>query len=272
MHAMQLLLRQPLRSGLAIIRPSCRRSFVSSVPPKKLSLAAQSPAPRQGSICLQCRFRTQIRKFSSPSKPENELPSSKPTPEPENLHTIPDAGNDFTSATVNNEGQQATESIRLEQKQDLNTLEEDNLPSDAERRRSQLSKKFTDLMDNIQGNVFIAGQKLNDLTGYSGIEKLKRAIETQGILSHVRFQGLSNPKQRMKSWKGALLSDKPKKHTRQPSTVAPPHNAKSMNSSKENMPGLLQTLSASRLSTVPTTPTKLPKPRRRSFSQKRNTS
>lgn len=109
------------------------------------------------------------------------MPSSKPAPELENLYTIPEASKEFASATVNNEKQQATESIRFEQKQDSDILEEDNLPSDAERRRSQLSKKFTDLMDNIQGNVFIAGQRLNDLTGYSGIEKLKRDIETQGI-------------------------------------------------------------------------------------------
>jgi sensitive to high expression protein 9 len=72
------------------------------------------------------------------------------------------------------------------------TLEEDSLPSQMEKRRSQLSKKFTDLMDNIQGNVFIAGQKLNDLTGYSGIEKLKKEIETQGqfmkILSFLSTQ------------------------------------------------------------------------------------
>lgn len=187
MQTMQLLLRQPLRNGLAIIRPPCQRSFVSSVPPKKLSLSAQNPASRQGSICLQCRFRTQSRRYSSPSKQENELPSSKPTPELENLHTIPDTGKDFASATVNNEGQEVTESIRLEEKQTSNPLEEDNLPSDAERRRSQLSKKFTDLMDNIQGNVFIAGQKLNDLTGYSGIEKLKQNIETQGICPTFRY-------------------------------------------------------------------------------------
>lgn len=187
---MQLLLRQPLRNGLAIIRPPCQRSFISSVPPKKLSLSAPNPASRQGSICLQCRFKTQTRKISSPSRPENEAQPSKSTPELENLHTTPDAGKDSTSATVKNDEQQATRSIHLAQKQDSNTSDEDNLPSDAERRRSQLSKKFTDLMDNIQGNVFIAGQKLNDLTGYSGIEKLKRDIEAQGILSHVHFQRL----------------------------------------------------------------------------------
>jgi sensitive to high expression protein 9 len=119
------------------------------------------------------------------------LSSSKPSSEPEKLYTIPDASKDFASATVNQEGQQSTEYLRLEQKQEPNTFEEDNLPSDAERRRSQLSKKFTDLMDNIQGNVFIAGQKLNDLTGYSGIEKLKRDIERQGIFTHAFIGGFA---------------------------------------------------------------------------------
>ncbi|EED22949.1 mitochondrion biogenesis protein (She9), putative [Talaromyces stipitatus ATCC 10500] len=170
---MQLLLRQPLRNGLSLIRPSCQRLFVTSLPPKQLSLSAQSPAAQTGSLCLRCQFRTQSRRFSS--KQENE----KPRPELQNLQSTPDAGKDFASVTVNNEGQQDIESVRLEQKQAPSTPGEDNLPSDAERRRSQLSKKFTDLMDNIQGNVFIAGQKLNDLTGYSGIEKLKRDIENQ---------------------------------------------------------------------------------------------
>jgi len=39
-------------------------------------------------------------------------------------------------------------------------------------------------MDNIQAVVFNAGQRLNELTGYSGIEALKMAIEEQGWFSH----------------------------------------------------------------------------------------
>jgi sensitive to high expression protein 9, mitochondrial len=34
-------------------------------------------------------------------------------------------------------------------------------------------------MDNVQSNIFTASQRLNDLTGYSGIEALKKSIETQ---------------------------------------------------------------------------------------------
>ena len=55
-----------------------------------------------------------------------------------------------------------------------------DLPSQEEGRRSHMSKRFSHLMDNVQSNIFIAGQRLNDLTGYSGIETLKKDIEQQG--------------------------------------------------------------------------------------------
>jgi hypothetical protein len=55
-----------------------------------------------------------------------------------------------------------------------------DLPSQEEGRRSHLSKRFNHVMDHLQSNIFIAGQRLNDLTGYSGIEALKKDIEEQG--------------------------------------------------------------------------------------------
>lgn len=58
-----------------------------------------------------------------------------------------------------------------------------DLPSAAEDRRTQTSKRFTHLMDNFQNNIFIASQRLNDLTGYSGIEALKASIEAQEALA-----------------------------------------------------------------------------------------
>lgn len=61
----------------------------------------------------------------------------------------------------------------------LNTARTD-LPSHEEGRRSQASKRFSHVMDHLQSNIFIAGQRLNDLTGYSGIEALKKEIEEQG--------------------------------------------------------------------------------------------
>ena len=58
-----------------------------------------------------------------------------------------------------------------------------DLPSQAEDRRSHASKRFDHLMDGMQSKIFIAGQRLNDLTGYSGIESLKNDIEKQGPLT-----------------------------------------------------------------------------------------
>ena len=55
----------------------------------------------------------------------------------------------------------------------------ESLPSRAESRRTEGSKRFSHLMDNVQSNIFVASQRLNDLTGYSGIEALKREIEAQ---------------------------------------------------------------------------------------------
>lgn len=55
-----------------------------------------------------------------------------------------------------------------------------DLPSQEESRRSHIAKRFSHVMDHLQSNIFIAGQRLNDLTGYSGIEALKKDIEEQG--------------------------------------------------------------------------------------------
>ncbi len=53
------------------------------------------------------------------------------------------------------------------------------LPSHIESRRTELSRRFSHLMENVQSNIFVASQRLNDLTGYSGIEALKKEIENQ---------------------------------------------------------------------------------------------
>ena len=56
------------------------------------------------------------------------------------------------------------------------------LPSQEEGQRSNVARRFSHVMDNVQSNIFIAGQRLNDLTGYSGIEALKKEIEEQGMV------------------------------------------------------------------------------------------
>ncbi|KAF3908062.1 hypothetical protein ABW21_db0204020 [Orbilia brochopaga] len=56
---------------------------------------------------------------------------------------------------------------------------EAELPSTKEGKRSSLAKSLSDRLDHMQAAIFMAGQKINDLTGYSGIEALKRDIDAQ---------------------------------------------------------------------------------------------
>jgi len=51
-------------------------------------------------------------------------------------------------------------------------------------RLNDFQKRFGTYMDNLQSSIFVASKRLNDLTGYTGIEALKRDIEDQE--HHVR--------------------------------------------------------------------------------------
>jgi len=111
------------------------------------------------SICVQCKIRTQARPFAdypkppssepqaaSPSSPPSSLPAAKePLVTPQSPSPTPD--DEFA-----------------------------NLPSAQAGRRMDVTKRFSQLMDHLQGNIFIASQRINDLTGYSGIEALKTRI------------------------------------------------------------------------------------------------
>ena len=101
------------------------------------------------SICLQCRVRSQVRRYADDFKPP-----------------IPPKSADSPKPTEPSNGSQLLEEVTEE------------LPSASEGRRSQMGKRFSHLMDNLQGNIFIASQRINDLTGYSGIEALKSRIST----------------------------------------------------------------------------------------------
>ncbi|PVH15828.1 uncharacterized protein CXQ87_003683 [Candidozyma duobushaemuli] len=52
-----------------------------------------------------------------------------------------------------------------------------NLPSQKEKLRSEFSKKLEIHMENLQETIFRATRALNDVTGYSGIEKLKKSVD-----------------------------------------------------------------------------------------------
>jgi sensitive to high expression protein 9, mitochondrial len=150
MQPLPSVFKQSLRS-ISLARTSCLRptAFSTAFNPTRRSL-------RSRTICIQCQFKVQSRLYSSKGE---EVLSGRRSLNPESS---------------------SGENHHVEQRTDQGEPKRAGLPSEAERRRSQLSKQFTGLMDHLQSNVFIAGQRLNDLTGYSAIEKLKREIEAQG--------------------------------------------------------------------------------------------
>ncbi|ESZ92730.1 hypothetical protein SBOR_6895 [Sclerotinia borealis F-4128] len=137
-----------------------------------------SPRPSvKSSICLQYRIYSPSlrRHFADDQRPIIEIPPhlrpkvtvappEEPQPPPEEIPT--------PSPELNE--QDALPSPKHKK--------EGELPSALESRRLAATKKLSHLMDHMQGNIFIASQRINDLTGYSGIEALKTKItdlETQ---------------------------------------------------------------------------------------------
>ncbi|KAL3488880.1 Mdm33 family-domain-containing protein [Aspergillus germanicus] len=183
MQSMPLLLRQSFRASLNASRTS--RPPQSLIPSARISKSLHFPgeARRAFSVCLRCQFRTQPSLLSDePKKTTDDKAEDKPINggEPVQLpgptlqpHTDAGAQTPPPADTVHTKGQEGPV------KDDAGSTEAGGLPSYLENRRSQFSKQFTAMMDNLQSNVFVAGQRLNDLTGYTSIEALKRDIHEQ---------------------------------------------------------------------------------------------
>ncbi len=187
MQSMQWLLRQPLRTSINTSRSSMPvRSRVSPFPlPRPLRYPGSTR--RDFSVCLRCQFRSQPALLSdeikgpTDGKPEEksrfvESPIATPESSREGEADAGVQGSPQAADTVHTQGQEG------KQKVNTSRSESGGLPSYLEDRRSQFSKQFSTVMDNLQSNVFVAGQRLNDLTGYSSIEALKRSIHEQGLI------------------------------------------------------------------------------------------
>ncbi|KAJ5342329.1 hypothetical protein N7541_011453 [Penicillium brevicompactum] len=189
MQSMPQLLGQTLRSSLQLSRTAPVRARFRHVP----TAFSVRPTPRSFSVCVQCQFRRQPERFADFNDRERasadterfirekekeladlELASRDPAP-------IPgvEAGSSFEIPPTP-EPPKSTQSQQEEVKsapKEESTRNSGGLPSYLESRRSKWSKQFDTAMDNLQSNVFVAGQRLNDLTGYSSIEALKNDIQ-----------------------------------------------------------------------------------------------
>jgi sensitive to high expression protein 9 len=64
----------------------------------------------------------------------------------------------------------------------IERVPDEHLPSHRERQRWSLSKRFSEMMDDLLPKLAVVTQKVNTYTGtdYSGVEALRREIKEQG--------------------------------------------------------------------------------------------
>ncbi|EYE95743.1 putative mitochondrion biogenesis protein (She9) [Aspergillus ruber CBS 135680] len=215
MQSMPLLLRQSLKApGLSTLSRSTTTTATTATRPIRIPSAAPSALLKGNNELIlgfsagrRRQFHSHVRFYSQESERNNNVKEGAPASAPKessehNLaFTLPQEADvpksNDVHANLNTESQQrdlfasgvSAENAQHAQRQGLDgkkdkDIESGNgkgggLPSYLENRRSRYSKQFTEMMDNLQSNVFVAGQRLNDLTGYSSIEALKKEIETQ---------------------------------------------------------------------------------------------
>jgi hypothetical protein len=128
---------------------------------KPIAFSARTPT---STLCNQCRqLRTRASKKLTLAPAQGLLSvSSHPSPS--------HAGSRRFSASR----QAATDS----------RMAKEALPSHRDRQRGTLSKRFSKLMDDVQGKLVLASQRVNNYTGtdYSGIQSLREDIKEQGQL------------------------------------------------------------------------------------------
>jgi sensitive to high expression protein 9 len=178
MQPVPLLFRQSL---LGLARTSRHRTpIIPSAPRTKLSSPSKVPPAREFAICVRCQFRAQSQLYTSKEEEKYEK-YEKPLNEINAIRGDTKRVEEQTASSPSAEAVVKEGRVGHQHDSSRNLGGGDRgLPSEAEGRRSHLSKQFTNLMDHLQSNIFIAGQRLNDLTGYSSIEKLKRVIEIHG--------------------------------------------------------------------------------------------
>lgn len=201
MQSMPQLLRQSFRSSLQLTSTSSpvRAHF-------RPAFSVTRSTPRSFSACLQCQFRqhpgiysafNDREKFSADTErlikekekelADLELAARDPVPIPgveagSSLDSVPPVTQtDETTAQPQAKENEKDQSASAEEDASSAGTRSGGLPSYLENRRSKWSKQFSTVMDNVQSNVFVAGQRLNDLTGYSSIEALKNDIQFHGM-------------------------------------------------------------------------------------------
>ncbi|OQE10355.1 hypothetical protein PENVUL_c004G00834 [Penicillium vulpinum] len=158
--------------------PQCERTSALHSPSTDRLRGASPPAYNANSADRRAHIWPIEKELA-----EQELASRDPVPIPgveagSSVDSVPPATEtDQTTAQPQTNQSDKEQSVPQEEDVSAASVRKGGLPSYLENRRSKLSKQFTTMMDNLQSNVFVAGQRLNDLTGYSSIEALKNDIQ-----------------------------------------------------------------------------------------------
>ncbi|KAI1379362.1 Mdm33 family-domain-containing protein [Hypoxylon crocopeplum] len=144
-----------LSRSLSLVCPSCcRHGFVLN-------------------LNLNLNLTQQLR-FSSSSTPPKPPGSSNDN----SNNAVPDQHDPASSSSPSSVEPGPTQQ-QQQPSEEKNTKKHNkisDLPSTQNSRRSSLNRKLSAFMDRAQTTLFAASQRINDLTGYSGIESLKTQI------------------------------------------------------------------------------------------------
>ncbi|KAM3086240.1 sensitivity to high expression protein she9 [Clarireedia jacksonii] len=142
------------------------------------------------SICLQCRVRSSSLRFFA-DQPRSDGPIPPIPPNDSSPITLPpsQSESDHKPSEINS----------AHHNDNHNGTSEEELPSASDSRRHAMTKRFSHLMDHLQGNIFLASQRINDLTGYSGIEALKERISVLEARVAAAQEGVRSSRQQYKA-------------------------------------------------------------------------
>ena len=146
---------------------------------------------------LRRGFSVSAKRLDSPLKPfdngsikeQSHQKQQDPQAEQDNLNPGKDAL--AAGSPALEEQPVRTTAERLSQEARVNTIKsettneriaQETMPSDVQKQRWDMSKRFQVLMDNVMTKATTAGHRVNQYTGtdYSGIEALRQAIVAQG--------------------------------------------------------------------------------------------
>ncbi|KIW33356.1 uncharacterized protein PV07_00213 [Cladophialophora immunda] len=191
MQQAPLRLSQTLWSAFRAAKPvhrslACPRQFSTVVRPR-----AQPWTRHQPGIAVRARFysekKTDISReiedakdrigesLDSRADAAAQMPHKLKHPQDETIvHTIPES-----SSIVHTSKHEEHKAPDKPEPAQPSSSSSKPLPSAISSRYTDLQQRFAHFMDNFQTHVFTASRRLNDLTGYSGIETLKADIERQ---------------------------------------------------------------------------------------------